>query len=183
MSNDPPSHATAPGAPPESPAGGGPVAPAALPPDDPTTPKDRGHTLRASRPSDDFVAVRRWVVEDAAHLRVVRADLRAQLAATTSRIGGPVGPVADSVVLVTSELATNALSHGRPPAQVRLLVDGGDALVVVSDSDTTHAPFLADSRAPGDGGFGLQIARMLASEVGWWTDGAGKHVWARFSPS
>ena len=70
--------------------------------------------------------------------------------------------------------------RSRPPAHVRLALDGHLVLVVVSDDDTAHAPFLAEGRAPGEGGFGLQIARRLAHEVGWWVDDAGKHVWATF---
>lgn len=164
----------------DAPSTASPVPPAALPPDDPTTADERGHTLPAARPHDGFVPVRRWVVDSPAGLRALRAELREQLSASTS--GRAVRParIAETAVLVTSELATNALTHGRPPAHVRLALDGHLVLVVVSDDDAAHAPFLAEGRAPGEGGFGLQIARRLAHEVGWWVDDAGKHVWATF---
>jgi len=143
------------------------------------TPAEHGHALPASRPPDAYVPLRRWVLDSAAQLRTMRGDLREQLAASAPTFEDD-GTAPDSVVLVTSELATNALAHGQPPAQVRLLLDGSAVLVVVSDTDTTHVPFLAEGRAPGDGGFGLQIAQRLSADVGWWADAGGKHVWATF---
>ncbi len=164
----------------DAPALTGPVPPASLPPDDLTAVLDHGRALPASHPSDAFVPLRRWALERADQLRVLRGELREQLAASTSGTPSGTPRVHETIVLVTSELATNALAHGRPPAQVRLSLDGRSVLVVVSDGDTTHAPFLAEGRAPGEGGFGLQIARRLSRDVGWWVDATGKHVWAAF---
>ncbi len=174
---------TAPGAAPAAapaPSTTAPPPPGALPPDDLMRPGGHGHALPASRPPDRFLSLRRWVVDEAAQLRTLRGDLREQLSASAPDLTGQGAPPTDTVVLVTSELATNALAHGRPPAQVRLGLDGTHVLVVVSDGDPSHAPFLAEGRAPGDGGFGLQIARRLSAEIGWWSDEAGKHVWATF---
>ncbi|GIG41294.1 ATP-binding protein [Cellulomonas phragmiteti] len=162
-----------------SPCGSAPLPPAALPPDDALSPTVLGRALPAARPSTDHVQVRRWVLEQAAELRALRSDLRDQLAASVAPAPDDDG-LPDNIVLVTSELATNALAHGRAPAHVQLLLDGNEVLVVVSDGDATHAPFLAEGREPGEGGFGLQIARRLASDVGWWSDATGKHVWASF---
>lgn len=130
----------------------------------------------ASRPSTAFLPVRRWVLEHATELRGLRNDLREQLAASWPAYDD----TPDNVVLVVSELATNALAHGRPPAHVQLLLDGDATLVVVSDADLSHLPVLAEGREPGEGGFGLQIARRLSEAVGWWSDASGKHVWAAF---
>ncbi|MBO0898772.1 ATP-binding protein [Cellulomonas sp. zg-ZUI222] len=154
--------------------------PAALPPDDVLTDPTHGRTLPATRPPEEFVPLRRWVLRSASELRAMRGDLREQLAASAPPPDGGDAAGPDNVVLVASELATNALAHGRPPAQVSLAVDGHAVLIVVSDCDTTHAPFLAQGREPGEGGFGLQIARRLSSSVGWWSDPGGKHVWATF---
>ncbi len=157
------------------------LPPPALPPDDALAEPAHGRTLPATRPGDSWVPVRRWVLSDATELRSLRSDLRDQLAASAPEAGGTGEDSGqDNVVLVTSELATNALAHGRAPAQVTLSLDGSAVLVVVSDCDTTHAPFLADRREPGEGGFGLQITRRLSTDVGWWSDAGGKHVWATF---
>lgn len=155
------------------------VPPGTLPPDDALAQGGGGRSLATGRPADRYLPVRRWVVEHAADLRGLRGDLRDQLAASVTP-SDQREAATDDVVLVTSEFATNALAHGRPPAHVQLLVDGGEVLVVVSDGDAAHAPFVATGREPGAGGFGLQIAQRLSTAVGWWTDAAGKHVWATF---
>ena len=159
--------------------GGLSAPPASLPPDDAVSSSSQGRSLPATRPPATYVPVRRWVVEHASELRLLRQDLRDQLLASTH--DGTSGTI-DSVVLVTSELATNALAHGHSAAQVQLLLDDRSALVIVSDTDATHAPFVAQGREPGEGGFGLQIAQRLSVDVGWWSDASGKHVWAAFAP-
>ncbi|WP_148234416.1 ATP-binding protein [Cellulomonas flavigena] len=156
-----------------------PAPPATLPPDDALAQGAGGRSLTTGRPPDRYLPVRRWLVEQAEDLRGMRGDLREQLAASVTPSGGSEA-TADDVVLVTSEFATNALAHGRAPAHVQLLVDGREVLVVVSDGDAAHAPFVAAGREPGAGGFGLQIAQRLSTGVGWWTDSTGKHVWATF---
>ena len=121
--------------------------PPALPPDDALTQPTHGRTLPTTRPSDSWVQVRRWVLSDATELRAMRSDLREQLAASAPAAGGAREEgTQDNIVLVTSELATNALAHGRAPAHVSLAVDGQAVLVVVSDCDTAHAPFVASRR-------------------------------------
>lgn len=156
-----------------------PLPPATLPPDDALSHTVQGRALPATRPSAEYVPVRRWVLQEPTELRAMRSDLREQLHASVDSRSEDQG-LPDNVVLVTSELATNALAHGRAPAEVQLLLDGHAVLVVVTDGDTAHAPFLAEGREPGEGGFGLQIARRLSSDVGWWSDASGKHVWAAF---
>ncbi|MFC8190096.1 ATP-binding protein [Cellulomonas sp. NPDC057328] len=162
-------------------AGTGVVPPRTLPDDDAAgRPAHAGEELHASHPATTFVALRRWVLDSAAQLRTLRGDLREQIAASSSSAVEPLGDVPEKVVLVASELATNALAHGRPPTQVRLSQDGRTFLLEVSDGALDRHPFLAEGRAPGDGGFGLQIARRLSLDVGWYADAEGKHVWATF---
>lgn len=155
---------------------GGVTPPASLPPDD-TLAGGHGRALPATRPPTSYVAVRRWAVERPAELRRLRQELRDQLTASARTSDDQT----DNIVLVTSELTTNALAHGRSTALVQLLLDDGAAMLVVSDTDPVHAPFLAEGREPGEGGFGLQIARRLSVDVGWWSDAGGKHVWATFA--
>jgi anti-sigma regulatory factor (Ser/Thr protein kinase) len=92
--------------------------------------------------------------------------------------------VAERMVLVASELATNGLRHGRPPTVVTLFSTNDSYVLDVVDHDPHRVPEYAEGRPPGAGGLGLKLARDLASELGWYVDddGAGsvKHVWARF---
>lgn len=164
-------------------AGSGLEPPADLPSDLTARAPSPGAELPASQPAPTFVALRRWVLDSAAQLRTLRGDLREQIAAASSSAVGPLGDVPEKVVLVASELATNALAHGRPPTQVRLAQDGTTFLLEVSDSAIDRHPFVAGARAPGDGGFGLQIAQRLSLAVGWYADATGKHVWATFCPT
>jgi hypothetical protein len=88
--------------------------------------------------------------------------------------------VADGVILVATELASNALRHGDPPAVVRLLRGSGEFLVDVADHDVAGAPRLAVVHQRGAGGRGLHIAGTLARELGWYVTATTKHIWASF---
>ena len=135
--------------------------------------------LRTSRPPASFRHVRTWVVDSTQQLAGLRTALIRELTGTDS---SPLSldTVAHAMVLVASELATNALRHGIPPTIVRLLQDGRTLLLDVADHDLSTKPYVAGERPPGHGGFGLQIARRLAVEVGWYATETTKHVWARF---
>lgn len=116
-------------------------------------------------------AIRSWVVGSVDDLPVVRAEIQAALDL----------PDAGRIVLVASELVTNALRHGRPPVTVRLLRDGEGATLDVVDRLPDIPPVVAGERPPGTGGFGLLLAGRAAHDVGWWRCGdSEKHVWARF---
>ncbi|MBB2925513.1 two-component sensor histidine kinase [Cellulomonas cellasea] len=86
------------------------------------------------------------------------------------------------MVLVASELATNALRHGTPPTTVALHQCEDRFLLTVADHDPTTRPYLAGRRTPGAGGFGLQIATMLALDLGWYRTETTKVVWAEIAP-
>lgn len=72
---------------------------------------------------------------------------------------------ADTLALVVSELATNALRHGGGRYTLELSADPGAVRVAVSDS----SPHLPRERTPdldgGGGGFGWHMIRRLASNV------------------
>ncbi|WP_263118567.1 ATP-binding protein [Cellulomonas sp. RIT-PI-Y] len=136
--------------------------------------------LVTARPPERFELVREWVLHDVDHLSGVRREL---LEAVTASDAGPqrrLDDVPERMILVASELATNALTHGLPPTTVRLFTDGDDYLLDVADHDIGSTPFLAGERPPGAGGFGLQIARRLSQQVGWYATEHTKHVWAIF---
>ena len=135
--------------------------------------------LRTSTPPDDFVLEREWVVDSSRQLTALRAGVVDAVAADGVPAEELVG-TAHIMVLVASELATNALRHGIPPTVVRLMRSGGTYLLDVADHDLGTTPYLAGERPPGEGGFGLQIARRLALEVGWYARGTTKHFWATF---
>jgi serine/threonine-protein kinase RsbW len=156
------------------------VDPTSAPSGDDPTGSDDG--LPSSRPPASFALVKTWVVKTVREL----SELRAQILAEIDPAGGGPGtvPELDSVahhmVLVASELATNALRHGIPPTIVQLMRDGSTYLLDVADHDLGTIPYVAGSRPPGMGGFGLQISRRLAVDVGWYATATTKHVWARF---
>ena len=135
--------------------------------------------LRTSTPPDRFVLVQEWVVDTSREL----SDLRAGIVRAVATEGAPpreLDATAHTMVLVASELATNALRHGIPPTIVRLLRAEDTYLLDVADHDLGTTPYIAGARPPGEGGFGLQIARRLALEVGWYATETTKHVWATF---
>ncbi|MCW2608666.1 MAG: histidine kinase [Frankiales bacterium] len=86
--------------------------------------------------------------------------------------------VQDSVLLLLSELATNALVHGHPPVEVRLRL-GSTLVLEVHDT----ASYLPSRRRPGDDdehGRGLQLVSLLAERWGTRPTARGKAVWCVF---
>ncbi|MBB2925505.1 ATP-binding protein [Cellulomonas cellasea] len=150
------------------------------PPDFPPDGADHDGGLRTSHPPQGFVPVRRWVLDSIAELHLLRAGLQREVDA---RLGGHVdlGDVARDLVLVASELATNGMRHGRAPTIVELQQDETRFLLTVADHDLTSEPRVAGARPPGQGGFGLQIARRLSVDVGWYRTRTVKVVWAEIA--
>ncbi|GEL98311.1 ATP-binding protein [Cellulomonas terrae] len=135
--------------------------------------------LATSRPPAHYDRVEEWRLESVEQLTAFRADLTRSL----EGLGFPVGPMGDvpsKLVLIASELATNALRHGRPPTIARLLRDGESFLLEVTDHDPDVAPVYAGKRVRGAGGLGLHMARQLSVEVGWYATSTDKTVWAIF---
>ncbi len=82
----------------------------------------------------------------------------------------------DTVALLVSEVATNALLHGSGDVQVRVTADDGVLRVEVSDG----SPALPHVRAAGpleEGGRGLALVESLASAWGVQPTDDGKVVW------
>jgi len=128
-----------------------------------------------------FVEIGAWPLRGLTDLAALRQGLHHMLT------GGPLPQdraleaTPERIVLVASELATNALRHGLPPTRVRLLSDGRELVVDVVDHSPDVPPVVAGRRSPGAGGFGLVLAQRAATCVGWCRTGTGeKHVWARF---
>ncbi|WP_278235785.1 ATP-binding protein [Isoptericola sp. AK164] len=127
-------------------------------------------------PPAQFDEVARWTLSEVEEVAGLRADLQARLGADGS---GDLAAVTEKLVLIVSELATNAVRHGLPPTVVRLMHGtDGDWLLDVADHDVSSPPVPAGDRDPGHGGLGLRIARRLSLAVGWYTTETAKHVWA-----
>jgi anti-sigma regulatory factor (Ser/Thr protein kinase) len=85
-------------------------------------------------------------------------------------------PLAETLILLISELVTNAVVHTGCPAVLRMLFGGPGVRVEVADA-SDRAP--ARRRAAGDdtGGRGLELVDGLADRWGWQREGAGKRIW------
>lgn len=137
------------------------------------------HAVPAGPPPTGHRRIGTWSVDDVSGLAGLRTAVRDAVRGRTSPVDGPTTGLADLAMLLVSELATNALRHGTAPTLVTLARDGTSFLLDVADHDTTTRPVVAGARAPGEGGFGLMIARQVATEVGWYVASGTKHVWAR----
>jgi anti-sigma regulatory factor (Ser/Thr protein kinase) len=88
----------------------------------------------------------------------------------------------DDGSLIVSELLTNAIQHGSPPVQLRILRIPTEVTIEVHDTSTSPPRKLNPS--PEDlRGRGLAIVSQLASKSGVRADGAGKTVWATLADS
>jgi serine phosphatase RsbU (regulator of sigma subunit)/anti-sigma regulatory factor (Ser/Thr protein kinase) len=85
--------------------------------------------------------------------------------------------VQDTTELMVSELVTNAIRHGAPPIQLRLIRDHG-LLCEVTDGSST-APHLQRSRALEESGRGLQLVCGLAQSWGTRQTATGKTIWCQ----
>ncbi|MEV7774935.1 ATP-binding protein [Kitasatospora sp. NPDC086791] len=113
----------------------------------------------------------------------------------------PDAPMAETVVLVVSELVTNAVVHTGCPAVLRLClpmtedvtgpdgaavadgtarVDGTAAPLRVEVADASRAapaPRHAGADEDATNGRGLELVELLCERWGWYPDGSGKRVW------
>ena len=80
------------------------------------------------------------------------------------------------VELVVSELVTNAIRHGHPPVQLRLIRDT-TLICEVSDSSSS-SPHLRRARVFDEGGRGLLIVAQLTQRWGSRHTRTGKTIWA-----
>jgi serine/threonine-protein kinase RsbW len=131
------------------------------------------------RPPRADEEVARWRVDQPPQLAAMRAALHRAISAL--RLGAvDMTDLAERLMFVATELAGNALRHGRPPTVVVLLRADGHLIVDVRDN-ARDRPAVDPARPAGEGGLGLPLTERLAQEVGWYPAAASKHVWALFS--
>ena len=82
----------------------------------------------------------------------------------------------DTLVLLVSEVATNALIHGEGQVRVRVLDHGPRLRVEISD-DSAAMPTLRDLDRNAEGGRGLALIDALAAAWGADPEPHGKTVW------
>jgi two-component sensor histidine kinase len=88
----------------------------------------------------------------------------------------------DTVLLLASELVTNAVRHAATPFELTVSVNGRGVVVAVVDQDRRHPPRLCDPGPEDTHGRGLRIVEELSES--WGTEsmaGDAKRVWFRCS--
>ncbi|MFE0174233.1 ATP-binding protein [Streptomyces sp. NPDC059002] len=94
-------------------------------------------------------------------------------------------PVAETLILLISELVTNAVVHTGCPAVLRMLLPGipggpadaqGTVRVEVADS-SARPPRPRHAEGDDTNGRGLELVDGLADRWGWRHEGAGKSIW------
>ena len=136
--------------------------------------------IKAARPPANFEPKRTWVLDSTEGLGQLRGSLFEELTGDAFISNSTLADIPEKMVLVVSELATNALRHGKPPTIVTLMANADEQLLDVADHDVDSAPEIARGREIGAGGFGLVLAHQLALDVGWYVNDNTKHIWARF---
>ena len=135
--------------------------------------------LSAQSPPD-MTDLQTWVLDSPVQLRSLRASLHQAITGNPLPAGAELDEIPEKVVLVATELATNALRHGLPPTIVRLGRTQRVFVLDVADHSPEVVPQYADDRPPGAGGLGLQLAKQFALDLGWYIEDDTKHVWAEF---
>jgi anti-sigma regulatory factor (Ser/Thr protein kinase) len=118
---------------------------------------------------------------------------RARRWARSRLAGSGIGddePLAETLVLLISELVTNAVVHTGCPAVLRMLFGGGAAeagtvRVEVADR-SARPPQPRHAEGEDTNGRGLELVDGLADRWGWQREGNGKSIWCeidRWAPT
>ncbi|MFF3392317.1 ATP-binding protein [Streptomyces sp. NPDC002669] len=89
-------------------------------------------------------------------------------------------PLAETLILLISELVTNAVVHTGCPAVLRMLFGsaGGSGTVRVEVADAScRPPQQRHAEGEDTNGRGLELVDGLADRWGWQPEGAGKRIW------
>ena len=83
----------------------------------------------------------------------------------------------EDVLLLVSEVVTNAVMHAGTAVRVTALAAAGRVLVAVTDDDPGHAPCRVERGAMATSGRGLRLVELLASSWGVEVGETSKVVW------
>ncbi len=100
--------------------------------------------------------------------------------AVAACVRGGRDDLSDTVALLVSEVATNALVHGSGHVQVRVTTRGAVLRVEVAD-DSPRMPQPRAASQLEEGGRGLALVESLAAAWGVQRQGEGKVVWFEVS--
>jgi len=90
----------------------------------------------------------------------------------------PIPPeLAEDVLLLVSELVTNAVLHAGTGVRLRASTADGRVLVAVSDDDPRHQPLLTDRGLLATSGRGIRLVDLLAASWGVEVFENSKVVW------
>jgi anti-sigma regulatory factor (Ser/Thr protein kinase) len=93
-------------------------------------------------------------------------------------LAGTDEDVLDTLLLLASELVTNAILHAHTPVELGVCVDGGRALVCVADRMPHSEPLTPrDHSRDRPGGRGLALVADLSDDWGTTSFTGGKTVW------
>lgn len=122
---------------------------------------------------DVTVSFRSWQLQDVR--RAVR-DIAGAAGFTDDRT--------EDVVLAVNEVATNAVEHGGPAAELHVWATGGGLVCEVHDTGALADPLpgMASPHPSEPRGRGLWIARQLCDLLHVWSDEHGTHVRVRAAP-
>lgn len=104
------------------------------------------------------------------------AQARAAVSRCRERLG--LDEVHDDVLLIVSELVTNAVRHAVPPVCLEIESSPRDIIVSVRDG-SPQRPSPRDAEDDDEGGRGMLLVDLLAADHGVRAQPPGKAVWAR----
>ena len=145
--------------------------------------------LLPDEPDDDIAVLVARVLSSVVEARSARQAIRDEqqavaearhFVADTLREWAIGEPLVDDVVLLVSELVTNALIHGRGPVELRIRMSGESLILEVRDT-ASYLPRRLRPTVDDEHGRGLQLVSMLAERWGTRPTRDGKAVWCVFS--
>ncbi|MEV4281686.1 hypothetical protein [Actinoplanes xinjiangensis] len=104
----------------------------------------RGCTERPLSAADEEIG--RWTISRPPHLSDLRAVLQELVNAQALSGAADPADLTDRLTVIPTELASNALRHGRPPAVIVVLRCDGHLVVDVADTDAQTIPVAATDR-------------------------------------